>query len=205
MTNNFNALNTQMDLFRVIKQFQHETFAKLNCMRIGIIDKIISSNEVQCSITNKQFIKTNKDGSSVWASYPPILAKVYYAGSAQSNITYPLTIGTPCLLLFNDREFTSFFTNGEINPLSDNRMHALDDCVCVPLSQNAISQLFEITSLLIEISGKSLTLKSSTSITLDAPDVSTTGNLNVATGYSGIVPCGAATLTITNGIITGVS
>ncbi len=162
MTNNFNALNTQMDLFRVIKQFQHETFAKLNCMRIGIIDKIISSTEVQCSITNKQFIKTNRDGSSVWASYPPILAKVYYAGSAQSNITYPLTIGTPCLLLFNDREFSSFFTNGEINPLSDSRMHSLDDCVCVPLFIPEQINDFTINSDTINITATTINLNAST-------------------------------------------
>ena len=57
----------------------------------------------------------------------------------------------------------------------------------------------------LQIYGSATRIKSETEIILDAPSVSTSGNFNVATGYSGVVPCGLVTLTISNGIITGVT
>lgn len=171
MTNNFNMLNGKVDLLRVIRQFQHETFARLNCMRIGTIDKVISPTEVQCSITNKQYIKTNNDGSTVWQSYPPILAKVWYMGNIQSNITYPIQIKSPCLLLFNDREFTSYFATGEVSPLNDNRMHSLDDCICIPLFMPQQINGFTINGETVNINGST--------INMTANNINLNGTVNV--------------------------
>ena len=131
----FNQLVNDPTIYSVIKAFQTETFAKLNVMRIGVIDEVLADNEVRCSITNKKLMATNKDGTSTWRDYPPIFAKVWYMGSGASGIDYPLTTGTPCLLLFNDREFDSYFTSGKVSPLANTLMHDLSYCVAIPLYQ----------------------------------------------------------------------
>jgi len=144
MTDNFNQLVNDPTIFSVIKAFQAETFAKLNVMRIGVIDEVLADNEVRCSITNKKLLKTNPDGTSTWRDYPPIFAKVWYMGSGGSGIDYPLTVGTPCLLLFNDREFSSYFNSGQVSPLANTLMHDLSYCVCIPLYQPTVDGDFNI-------------------------------------------------------------
>jgi hypothetical protein len=192
---NFNDI----DLLQVIRAFQQETFAKLNVMRIGIIEEVLVDNEVRCSITNKKLIKTNPDGTSTWRDYPPIFAKVWYMGSGLNGIDFPLTVNTPCLLLFNDREFTSYFDSGKISPLANTLMHDLSYCVCVPLYQQTSSKDFNISTDGV------IKIKSPMSIELDAPDVTTTGNLKSGTGFTGLVPCGSSVLSFDGGILTGVT
>ena len=159
---NFNQLVNDVDIYQVIKAFQTETFAKLNVMRIGVIDEVLADNEVRCSITNKKLIKTNPDGTSTWRDYPPIFAKVWYMGSGSSGIDYPLSVGTPCLLLFNDREFSSYFDSGQVSPLANTLMHDLSYCVCVPLYQATAGADFNIkTSGILNINASTINLTAS--------------------------------------------
>lgn len=168
MTDNFNQLVNDPTIFSVIKAFQAETFAKLNVMRIGVIDEVLADNEVRCSITNKKLLKTNPDGTSTWRDYPPIFAKVWYMGSGASGIDYPLTTGTPCLLLFNDREFTSYFDSGQVSPLANTLMHDLSYCVCIPLYQ--------------AVAGADFNIKTSGVLNINAPTINLTANAVNITG-----------------------
>lgn len=169
MTDSFNSLVNTPNLYMLMKAFQNETFAKLNCMKIGIIDKILPDNKVQCSITNKKLMGTNPDGTGIHKDYPPIIARVYYMGSGNTGINYPLSVGSPCLLLFNDREFYSYFSTGEVSPLSDTRMHSLNDCICLPLYMSANSGD-------LSLNAETITLSANT-INLDASTININGNL----------------------------
>jgi hypothetical protein len=169
---NFNQLVNDPTIFSVIKAFQAETFAKLNVMRIGVIDEVLADNEVRCSITNKKLLKTNPDGTSTWRDYPPIFAKVWYMGSGASGIDYPLTVGTPCLLLFNDREFTSYFDSGQVSPLANTLMHDLSYAVAIPLYQAVAGADFNIKTT------GTLNIVADT-INLSASAVNITGTLTI--------------------------
>ena len=169
MTDNFNNFTNQPVLLTVLKMFEHQIFAKLNCMRIGIIDEILDNNEVRCSITNKKLMSTNTDGTSVWKDYPPIFAKVYYMGSGDNHISYPLTVSTPCLLLFNDREFDSYFQTGQVSTLNDLRMHSLSDCICIPLFIPTDNQALTIKGGTINMNA--------TTINIEATTINITGEL----------------------------
>ena len=196
---NFNQLVNDPTIYSVIKAFQTETFAKLNVMRIGVIDEVLADNEVRCSITNKKLLKTNPDGTSTWRDYPPIFAKVWYMGSGASGIDYPLTTGTPCLLLFNDREFTSYFSSGQVSPLANTLMHDLSYCVCIPLYQATNDGKFNITSPTVNVSATS-------SATILSPTINLTGNVNVSTGASGsFVSQDGKSVTVVNGIVTSIT
>lgn len=196
---NFNQLVNDPTIFSVIKAFQAETFAKLNVMRIGVIDEVLADNEVRCSITNKKLLKTNPDGTSTWRDYPPIFAKVWYMGSGASGIDYPLTTGTPCLLLFNDREFSSYFNSGQVSPLANTLMHDLSYCVCIPLYQAVAGTDFNIKTTGV------LNITATTSATILSPTINLTGNVNVSTGASGsFVSQDGKAVTVVAGIVTSI-
>ena len=208
---NFNSLVNDVDLYQVLKAFQTETFSKLNVMKIGIIDEVLADNEVRCSITNKKLIKTNPDGTSTWRDYPPIFAKVWYMGSGASGIDYPLTTGTPCLLLFNDREFSSYFDSGQVSPLANTLMHDLSYCVCIPLYQATAGADFNIksdTDINIE-SATNINLESTTelnltatTINLEATNVNINGVLTInGQPYLSHTHTSAATGSPTSGVI----
>jgi len=195
---NFNQLVNDVDIYQVIKAFQTETFAKLNVMRIGVIDEVLADNEVRCSITNKKLIKTNPDGTSTWRDYPPIFAKVWYMGSGASGIDYPLTTGTPCLLLFNDREFSSYFDSGQVSPLANTLMHDLSYCVAIPLYQATNDGKFNIKSANVNLGATS-------SATILSPTINLTGSVNVSTGASGsFVSQDGKSVTVAHGIVTSI-
>lgn len=165
MIGDFNEQSSfQINLETLLNMKQHETMAKLNCMRIGIIQEILEDNTVICSITNKKTLKTNHNGTQEVIEYPPIYAKVYYIGTGDFAINYPLAVGSPCLLLFNDREFYSFFQTGEISPLDTYRMHDLSDCICMPLSLQQHNENFRINNVngVIEINGDTVNISADT-------------------------------------------
>lgn len=169
--NFFNSMTNTPTLESVLNAFEHYLFTKLNCMKIGIIDEILPDNEVKCLITNKKLMKVNDDGTGVWKDYPPIYAKVWYMGSATTGINYPLTKNSPCLLLFNDREFNSYFTTGEISTLSDLRMHDLSYCIAIPLYRVSSGTDFNITAV-----GGTININA-TNINLNAETININGEL----------------------------
>lgn len=181
MTDNFNQLVNDPTIFSVIKAFQQETFAKLNVMRIGVIDEVLADNEVRCSITNKKLIATNKDGTSTWRDYPPIFAKVWYMGSGSSGCDFPLTTNTPCLLLFNDREFESYFNSRQISPLCNLLMHDKTYCICIPLYEAENDGDFNIKSDTdINIEANNINLESTTELNLTATTINLeASNVNI--------------------------
>lgn len=126
-------------------------------------------------------------------------------------------------LKFFDRS-TEGYLQGDYDYNSDERQHDINDrCFELGFIPNSEAFLYPTDKEIeiglkngsikisadgvgeLTIQGIDIKIKSNTSITMDAPDVSTTGNLTVGSGYTGTVPCGSAVLNITNGIVTGVT
>ena len=145
MTDNFSNYSNTPNLDNILMLKQFETMAKINCMRIGLIQSV-NGLEAECLITNKKTMGLNDNGLSEVKEYPPITARIYYMGSGDNSINYPLLQNTPCLLLFNDREFTSFFDTGEISTCATNELHSLNYAICIPLSQPTQDGNFNITT-----------------------------------------------------------
>lgn len=145
MTDSFNNFANVPSLMKILDMKQFETMAKINCLRIGIIQSV-NGLEAECLITNKKTVGINANGVSEVVEYPPITAKIYYMGNADNNINYPLLIGQPCLLLFNDREFSSYFSTGEVSTCCTDELHSLNYAVCIPLAQPEQDGNFNITT-----------------------------------------------------------
>ena len=216
--NKFNQLASKPTLLQTLKNVSSRTGEDIFCMRIGFIEEFNPEDLTAIvRIAAKKAIGQNKDGTQQVRDYALISAKVCYCNP---YITFPPKQGDECLLFFADTEIESWFISGEALPEGYPRIHDITDAVAV-LGISSMPKMIEILESAlhlfyygvdIQLKGNELVinapfqeLNASSQITLNAPDVNVTGNLNVATGYSGLVPCGAATLTVTNGIITGVS
>lgn len=206
----------QINFNSVMQLSQDTIMSRINCHNIG---KILSFNpDTQTADIQLMQIKRFNNEYITPTVLTDVPLIIYGAGGG--HITLPDPTGSICLLLFMDRNIDAFLETGEMYTPTSTRMHDFTDCVALttfktlanPIQDydtNAITMQFENSKLKVkdEISmdaKNDIHLKSVTKIVLDAPMVETTGNFSVATGYSGVIPCGAVSLQVTNGIITGV-
>ena len=215
-------LTNQPTLFGALQAAEENIVkGRLNCVRIAIVEEFDSENlVVKVRLVNKLSAGINADGSQKVIDYPPIYAKVHYVGWGQTGITYPITEGMEGVVLFSDREIESWFITGEVTPPAYNRAHSFSDAIfiCGVFSKPKLITVLtdclhlfygdsdiQISPAQIKANTVNAVLNASGSVVLNAPDVSVTGNLNVGTGQSAVVPVGGVTLTFSNGILTGVS
>ena len=216
--NNFNYKASVPDISNVVRFSGFDIASKLNCVRIASVEEVHYDDlTVTVRLLNKKTLGLNKDGTPNVSDYPLIRAKICFCNPF---ITSPINKGDECILLFSDREIESWFINGEANPLAYQRMHDITDAFAIfgirslpnmiQILQDALHQFFfgsdiQLGAGEIILNSPMVTINSTSGITLNSPSVSTTGNLSVGTGYSGVIPCGAVTVQVTDGIITGVS
>lgn len=132
MSLNFNNFvsNNNNNIFEYNKSVEQMIKSSLNCCRIGIVEEFYPDEHVvKLKIANKILLGLNKDGSHINGDYAPIYAKVYYTGWHETQITYPIEIGSEGIVLFNDREIESWYVNGDVNTLKYNRMHEMTDAI----------------------------------------------------------------------------
>lgn len=206
-----------IDFNDVILFNQEAVMSRLNCHNIGRIIEFDSTTQT-CTI---ELMQLKQMSSEIIIPAPLTEVPLIVYGSGDASITLPNPVGTICLVLFLDRNMDAFMQTGEQYVPDTARMHDFTDCVALttfrtlvnPIEnydENSISINYQNSTIKtkdeIEINSKGdITISSPTKIILDTPEVETSGSLSVATGYTGVIPCGAATIQVTNGIITGVS
>lgn len=130
MSLNFNQLSSKIDFLQYSRSIEQVIKKTLNCCRIGIVEEFYADTlTAKIQIANKMLVGLNNDGTQIIKDYPPIFAKVCFGNP---NITEPLYKGLAGIVLFNDREIESYFINGEVNPLSYERMHDITDALFIP-------------------------------------------------------------------------
>lgn len=215
---------SQIGLNEVLSIQADSIMESLNCHNIGkIINFYPETQTADIQILVLKQIQEEVIIPSILANVPLI---VY--GTANAHITLPNPTGSLCLLFFIDRDIDAFLdTEAPYVPVSP-RMHDFSDCIALttfktpvnPISnydENAITIEYENSTIKVKdeinldansdvnIDAQSeIHLKSPIKVVIDAPEVDTTGNLNVGTGYTGVIACGATSIQVTNGIITGV-
>lgn len=136
------------DLSDVLKNLKTDIFNTLNCVNIGIIEGFDTSNQtanVRLALKRVQEIKA--DGTRVFQERPVLLQlPVVIMFGAASYITFPIAAGDECLVLFNDRQIDSWFTNGGVSTPDIARAHDVSDgfaLVGVKSLQNSILSYLE--------------------------------------------------------------
>ena len=210
-------------------------YNKLNCVRVGIVDEFYpNEKKVKVYIANKVTVGLNKDGTQIVEDYPPIFAKVHYLGWGDIGITYPITKGMEGILLFNDREIESWYLNGQINPVAHNRCHSLSDALFI-CGVHSMPNMIELVADCLNIFYKNtfirllentISIKGDTTLegnltqtgnyaqtgnitqtgSITSSGTITGASLNAGDGASGtFMSDDGKTITVVNGIVTGIS
>ena len=218
---NNQSLTSRQTLSNVLDALRNNINYNLNCVKVATVDTFFPEDlTVSCIVANKRVIGLKDDGNQILQDYPLIYAKVHYFGWGDVGATYPITKGMEGLLLFNDREIETWFLTGQGGNLAYDRNHNLSDAIFI-CGIHSIPHMIEILTDCLHwfyynsdiqikpseeiINTSSLTANLDSNMSINAPVTNVNGNLNVSSGYTGVVPCGTAVLNIQNGIIIGVS
>ena len=193
--NQFNSLLNAPFLTSTLKLANSKLGENLNCVKVGIVDKVHDDLTVNVKLTHKKTIKQNHDGTKEVREYALIRAKVCFC---TPFAVWDIKKGDECVLLFSDRELESWFVTGEVSPVAYPRMHDLTDAIAI----------FGIRSLPNVISNIPSGLKlfyGANNITLDNTCITAT-NFKALNGASGsFVSQDNKNITVVNGIITSIS
>ena len=208
---------TNINDYQAWKISADSILSRLNCHNIG---KIIEFDP-QTQLCTVELMQIKQYGDKYYQPVPITQVPLIIYGTQNSYITLPDPTGAICLLLFLDRNIENFKLTGEKYTPETTRMHDFSDCVALTTFKTLADSIedYDETSIKINYQNANIKIKdeieinstgdmiinSPTKIVLNTPEAETIGSLNVGNGSTGIVPCGAATLQITNGIITGVS
>lgn len=149
--------------------------------------------DVQCSL-QMFYRKPGQTGDGQWIDVPLLLdCPVMFPGGGGFTLTFPVTVGDECLVVFASRCIDAWFeSGGNANQQAEMRLHDLSDgfaFVGVRSRPRTLSP--EVNGTDVELrsddgttkialkSDGSILLKSPVSVTLDTPTTHMTGNLQV--------------------------
>lgn len=119
------------DLAALLRASNIALLAALNCHQWGTIvsfDPTKQTATVQLAALRK--VPEIVDGVPTYVpkQYPLLTdVPVFVASGGTGHLTFAITAGDVCLVLFNDRDFDAFWSTGTVAPPASVRMHDLSD------------------------------------------------------------------------------
>lgn len=203
---------SQPNLASLLELFKGNLMMQLNCHQVGEIvsfDPSTQTAEVQ--------IKMMKTQNGELKDYAILLdCPCIVLGGGKGRVTFPITAGDSCLVLFNDRDIDNWFASGQKMQPRTERMHNYSDAIALVglrnLQNNITDYLTDGTELKysgstiklqdnkVTITNGSATVQMSSGVISIVGNVSVTGNFTVNGKnvgdthiHSGVVPGGGNT------------
>lgn len=211
-----NRPNTNKSLTEGLMEWFSSFSEALCCVKIGRIENVNFDNQtVDVKILHKRrnFNVVNKvvyDDYAVLNQVPFIVL-----GGGNSNLTFPISVGDNCLLLFCDYEIDRWWDTGENLPATFERGHDISDAFAL-IGVHSMVDLLQGYSRYVQLKySDESKITVGNEITLDNAEVTATGNLTANgtvtcaqvlpdNGYSGVVTVGNQLLSFANGILVSV-
>jgi hypothetical protein len=115
-----------------------EVKLEMNCHHIGTIQTFNAATQTAYISINytKTIFEYNSTSNSyvpVNINYPPSTnAPVVVLGGGPAWLNLPISPGDECILLFNDRDMSNWYSSGQVNqPVSTARFHGFADAVAL--------------------------------------------------------------------------
>lgn len=128
------ALNgTKPNLSDALNLLKTEIFLSFNCHALATISSFDPARQVATATMNytKTFIRLNSATGQygpVQVTYPPIVdCPVIFLGGSNGYLTFPISVGDECLVLFNDRDIDNWFIGQPVGEVNTSRMHSFTD------------------------------------------------------------------------------
>lgn len=123
---------TMSDLMEKTKR---DVFLTLNCVQVGTIEAY--SPTLNTATVSINFKRVTVTGTEI--TYPLLMdCPVVILSGGLCNITFPISKGDECLVLFNDRNIDDWWYSGEIKPPADGRAHSMSDSLILVGIRNKV-------------------------------------------------------------------
>lgn len=132
----FSQITSEPTLADLLKQFRKQIFLDLNCHHIGTVKSFDSENRtVTVQINYSQaFYRKDTDGNykQQLVSYPLALdLPIVILSGGEGRITFPISEGDQCLVLFNDRDISNWFNGATSGQTATPRLHSFSDGIAI--------------------------------------------------------------------------
>lgn len=129
---NYNKKQTDLELSDVLDAWKKSIFLELNCHAIATVQSFNSSLQtVTATINyNRTYYQENGSGQMVPVQVPyPVLVDcpVIILGGGSASLTFPISPGDECLILFNDRDIDNWWAGASTGPVATGRLHSFSD------------------------------------------------------------------------------
>ena len=183
----------QLTLSKLLESFRHDLMKNLNAVKIGIIQSFNPIlQEAVVAIAFQRVTSIAPDGTETIANFPLLLnVPVYFPGGGGFTLTFPVSKGDECIILFNDCQIDNWIINGQIIPPTVGRVHDLSDGIALVGVRNNTRALANVSitttqlrsddgATYVEVAGGGITnIIAPTAINLTAPTVNITASTQV--------------------------
>lgn len=134
---NFNKQPNDPSLMDLLNLLKKQIKLEFNCHAIATIKGFTPATQtVSAEIAYKKTIfKRNELTGKYYpalVNYPPLTEiPAIVLGGGQASLTFPITIGDECLILFNDRDLDNWFQSGQVGPNATARLHSFSDAIAL--------------------------------------------------------------------------
>lgn len=202
----------------LLDTLKQEIMLQLNCVKTGTIQTFYPEvQEADILINYQQVVSVSPHGVKTFQEFPVLLnVPVAFQGAGGFTMTFPVKKGDECLLLFNDRELDAWLINGTVSPPITDIAHDLRDALAIVGIRNNQRALanFSMTSAQLRsddgstyvevadggivntvaptsfsVTSPVVVFNASTSVTLNTPQETITGIINVENVNGSSAPC----------------
>lgn len=116
----------------VLNLHTKEVMLALNCHAVGTIQSFDSSLQTAIISINYQKTVFNQNEDAILMPYPLLLdCPIIVLGGGNASLTFPISQGDECLVLFNDRDIDNWFSGSSTSGPATNRLHSISDAVAI--------------------------------------------------------------------------
>jgi len=136
MTEKIFGLEADPTMADLILEAKRDVKYSINCVQLGTVESYLSTtNMARVSINFKRKLA---DGSL--ADYPVLAdCPVFIPSGGNSSLTFPITKGDQCIILFNDRNIDNWYLKGEVKEPATSRCHDIADGIVLVGVRNLIT------------------------------------------------------------------
>lgn len=180
----------QPSLASLIELLQKNIMTCLNCHQVGEIVSFNADNQTAEIIIKMTYVVNDKI-----LEYPLLIdCPCIVLGGGLGRVTFPISSGDGCLVLFNDRDIDNWFSGGQTMPPRTDRKHSFSDAIAIVglhNSQNKITDYLASGTELkygnssIKLEAGKITINNGTStIVMDGNDIQLTGSVSVTGSFT---------------------
>lgn len=176
---------TAPTLASVLELHKDDIMYSLNCHQVG---EIVSFNS-QTQTAEVQ-IKMQRTVKGEIKDYPVLIdCPCIVLGGGEGRVTFPISAGDSCLVIFNDKDIDNWYAGGQKMPPRSQRLHSFSDAFALVGIHNKLNQISDYLADGTELKYKGSSIKvqdgkviisnGSATVTMDSSNVSIIGNVSI--------------------------